>query len=148
MDVTRNKHVYSRRQFFPMLIQEALVIQQTIDGRMGGNLSALSELPHEQFRTIIPTLNPSYEILVRDEVVHAHNRHNEEEIALFPVQSDALIIFNEFNGLQAIGAIAQNLARQRRVDVEVVYPIVRQVFLALANSNIFLPKEPPAFEMP
>jgi hypothetical protein len=134
---------YSRRQFFPMLVQEFFVLLGTAKrGGSGCQLDELDQLPLEQFYAIKPVVNPEYEIFPQNGYVYARIRGSQESHELFPVNSDSVKIFNWFNGQRTIMEIAEYLAQEAESEADATIALVREVFLALTKRMICLPKDP------
>ena len=146
MSREKPQRTYSRRQFFPMLVHETIAAFEMARGTPVGHLSALQGLSAEQMGAVVPKCNAEFEIRVVDDIVYAHHRQTGNDVRLFPTDSDALVIFNTFNGHNSINMIVDLFVYQHGFERDAAYDLVRTVFLELAEHMVVLPRDPMATE--
>jgi hypothetical protein len=132
----------SRRDFWPALIEELLVIRDSVRGKPGFRLAGLSELPDERLAPIRPIVNPQYEILVEGEYVCCRAREKGETRRLFGTQKENVFAFNHFNGQHTLGTIGARLAQEMGWEEAQGFAHARDLFLALVERLVCVPEGP------
>jgi len=134
----------SRRQFFPMLIQELIVNIGATKGKLAYSLDELDKLPPEKIAVIRPMINPACQIRVINKHVCSQFRDppNSPITPHFPTTPEFLAVFNRFNGKQSIGEIAEIIANEHNWEAEDTFNFVRDLFLLLAKALVIVPQNP------
>lgn len=135
--------VTSRRDFWPALLQEAMVTIGSFRGGQGGRLSELGDLTDEQLAQVRPTVNPEYELFPDGEYICCKLKEGEATRKLFRMKKENLLAFNHFSGRYTLGEIGDRLAQQMGWDEAQGFAYARDLFLALVERMVCVPKDPP-----
>jgi hypothetical protein len=136
----------SRREFWPALLQEALVLVGSFRGRQGFRLSDIGNLPDEQLAQIKPIVNPEHEIFVEEGHVCSRAKKTGDTLELFPMERENLAVFNLFTGQHSLGQIGQRLAQDMGWEEAEGFGRARDLFLSLLNHLVCVPKDPLEFD--
>jgi hypothetical protein len=79
---------------------------------------------------------------MKEGYVTGKSPNSERSYKLFPVQSQALTVFNLFNGSTNIKDISLRLSEQTNWEPSRCFAYVRGVFLALVVAGLSHPKDP------
>jgi hypothetical protein len=131
-----------RRHFFKQFARESLTFVDEIRGIPQCRLSDLHKLPDNVVLNLIPQVCPGVQILVEDGQVRARIPGREESKTLFALEDPDLEIFNQFNGINTIAQVAQNLAGLHSCNPDDMLPRVRGLFFRLAQQSICVPGNP------
>ena len=131
-----------RRRFFKQLARESLTFVDEIRGIPQCRLSDLHKLPDDVVLKLVPQVCPGVQILVEDGQVRARIPGREALKGLFSLEDPALEIFNQFNGMNTIAQVAENLAQLHGPGVDEMLPRVRALFFRLAQQSICVPGNP------
>ena len=119
--------------------EERLLSQK---GMPSFRIEDLTSFDDEQLAEIWPIVNKSARISLNKGVVYAETSASVDPIPLFDVQSPALYIFNQFNGLQPMSEILPKVAQHTGWDEERTRETVRTVFLKLCEVRVCEPGNP------
>ncbi len=136
---------YSRRQFFPMLVQELIVnVQQVRQGKPAYTLENLGDLPDDKLAVIRPMISPLYRIRVVDGQVCSQFKDDADAPVRphFPTTPEYLAAFNRFNGRQSLQEIAGAVAAEFVWETDAAFRFTRDLFLALAAQGVVVPQNP------
>ncbi|MBN1933370.1 MAG: hypothetical protein JW934_01830 [Anaerolineae bacterium] len=133
----------SRRDFWPALLDEFRVFYGSVKGGRGGQLSQLRDLPDDQLAQVRPTLNPDYEIFVDQDFVCCRVRETGATRKLFQMKRESLAAFNQFTGRHTLTEIGAQLAQQMEWDEAAGFAYARDLFLALVDRLVCVPRDPP-----
>ena len=103
------------------------------------DLAAFSD---EEMETLLPVVNKKAVISLDKGVVYAETSAAADPIPLFKLDSPALFIFNQFNGMQTIAEINAKTAEHTGWDPERSCQTVRAVFLKLCEVRVCEPGNP------
>ena len=134
----------SRRQFFPMLIQELIVNLGATQGKLAYQLGELGNQPDEKLAIIRPMVNPAYQIRVIDGQICSQLKGDASATvqAHFPKTPENLAVFNRFNGKQTLREIADAVAKEYEWELDDAFRFVRDIFLILAVHLVVVPQNP------
>ena len=93
----------------------------------------------EQLDLIRPAVNSRAKISLVKEIVYAETSASVDPIPLFGMSSQALLIFNQFNGKQTFAEIIAKTAEQTGWDERRARETVRAVFLKLCEVRVCEP---------
>ncbi len=99
----------------------------------------LSSFDDDALGNIRPAVNRKAVISLENAVVYAGTSAAVDPIPLFPLNSPALYIFNQFNGMQPLSEIIGKVAEHTGWDEERTRRIVRSVFLKLCEVRVCEP---------
>jgi hypothetical protein len=137
------RFLYSRRAFWRALFQEVLVASGVLHGGRECRLEDLGRLPDDVLARIRPMVHPACEIFVDGEYVCSRSRQKAEAVKLFrnddTVNGAAL---GMFDGERTLGEVGACLAEARGQEEAWGFARARELFLALANSLICIPRDP------
>ncbi len=102
----------------------------------------LSSFDDGELSKLYPIVNKKASISLRKSVVYAETSADVDPIPLFDLDSPALYIFNQFNGMQTIGEINKRVAEHTGWDEEKTSETVRAVFLKLCEVRVCEPGNP------
>jgi len=136
---------YTRRRFFPMLLQELAVTMDTAKGKPGFALGDMSDLPDDQLRGLIPIMNPAHKIFTEKGFVCSRTPGKDEDIIhkLFPISTENLAVFNRLNGRHTLSEIGEMVARDLKWEQPDAFAHTRKLFCLLVSARVCLPKNPP-----
>jgi hypothetical protein len=109
----------------------------------GGNahrLSALGSLGDEVLGLLSPTLQPGCRIEEGEGLVWAQLSGARRPMVLFPADSPARSVFERFDGLTMIEALARTLAAEQEWTEAKAFAYVRGLFLHLMTLGVCVPK--------
>ncbi len=137
---------YTRRRFFPMLLQELAVTVDSAKGKPGFALGDMNDLPDDQLLGLIPIMNPEHKIFTEKGFVYSRSQGKDDEmiLKLFPITSENLAVFNRLNGQFTLGQIGEMVARDLKWEQPDAFAHTRKLFCLLVSARVCLPKNPPA----
>jgi len=129
----------SRRNFFPALLREVIVLFGMTKGGRGFQLSELGNLSDQQLAEVIPVLNPAFEIFVEQNHLWGREVKTGRTIKGFPLQPENISTFNLFNGQNNLGEIGRRVAEEMGWEESRGFAHARSVFLSLARHLVCVP---------
>ena len=99
----------------------------------------LAAYDEKSLASICPIVNRKARILLEKGMVLAETSASVDPLPLFGISSPALYIFNQFNGMQTIAEINDNVAEYTGWDSEKAARIVRAVFIKLCEVRVCEP---------
>ena len=132
----------SRRGMLAAAADAAEERLRTSQGMPSYRIEDLSSYDDEMLAGIVPSVNKKASISLNKGVVYAATSASVDPIPLFAIDSPALFIFNQFNGLQTIEEINRNVSEHTGWDEERTREIVRSVFLKLCEVRVCEPGSP------
>ncbi|HJW89097.1 MAG TPA: hypothetical protein VJ436_00505 [Anaerolineales bacterium] len=129
-----------RRLFLGTLLTEVLVASGEGRGGEGYKLAELGEWADADLALLIPGIANGCEISVEAGFVCGRLPNRRRSTRLFPVESHALSVFNQFDGQTPLGEAAACLARETECDLASSFAYTRGVFLWLVLAGVCLPK--------
>jgi len=97
----------------------------------------------EQLAEIKPILNPQYEILVEQNYICCRLDGTSKTRQLFRMTRENLATFNQFTGKRTLAEIGAQLARQMGWEESDGFAYARNLFLALVDRLVCVPRDPP-----
>ncbi len=132
----------SRRGMLAAAADAAEEKRRSSQGLPSFKIEDLSSFDDETLAGIIPAVNRKASISLNKGVVYAATSASVDPIPLFPLDSPALFIFNQFNGLQTVEEINRNVSGYTGWDEERTRETVRSVFLKLCEVRVCEPGSP------
>jgi hypothetical protein len=106
-------------------------------------LSTLRDLDDDELAKVRPMVNPEYEILVDREYVCCRLDGTTKPRKLFRMTQENLATFNLFTGQRDLAEIGAQLARQMSWETNDGFVYARDLFLALVDRLVCIPRDPP-----
>ena len=132
----------SRRGMLTAAADAAEERLRTSQGLPSYRIEDLCSYDDEMLAGIIPAVNRKASISLNKGVVYAATSASVDPIPLFGLDSPALYIFNQFNGLQTIEEINRQVAEHTGWDEDRTRETVRSVFLKLCEVRVCEPGSP------
>ncbi len=129
----------SRRRFFRRFAAESLAWLEEIGGRPQYSLMDLWELPRNELGLLVPQICEGVRIEPEAEIIRIGVPGKEVEVTLSSTVGLDLAIFNLFNGVNSIGAIADRLGASGQLTPEENFDQVRSLFLRLVRCGVCVP---------
>lgn len=130
----------NRRRLFSALFTELEVSAGKNEGGTAYKLADLGVWPDEQLYMLTPVVAAGCQISLQAGLVCGQPAGTEKPIPLFPVDSPALLAFNQFNGQTLLGEAARQLAQQQAWEEAHAFAYVRGLFLWLVLAGVCLPR--------
>ena len=137
--VTQMKISVSRRGLLAAAADAAEERHRSRNGLPSYRIEDLSTYSDEELADLFPIVNNKAKISLEKGTVYAETFAAVDPIALFDVNSPALFIFNQFNGLQPLSKICEKVAAHTGWEPEKARRIVRMVFLKLCEVRVCEP---------
>lgn len=119
--------------------EERIRSQEGIPSYRIEDLPALDE---DTFGALFPAVNKKAGISLSKGIVYAETSASVDPIPLFDLDSPALFIFNQFNGIQTMEEAVEKTAAYTGWDEERARETVRAVFLKLCEVRVCEPGRP------
>jgi hypothetical protein len=128
-----------RRKFLSGLLKEIHAYKENVDVHRSKKLSDLGSWSDADLYTVVPIVAPDSEWEVKEDNLCGITG-TRRRIILFSVQSPAFLVYNLFDGSNALDEIADTLSRQMGWDTEKAFAYTRGVFLSLVTVSLCQPK--------
>lgn len=129
----------SRRGIFTAAVDAAEEKSRSSQGAPSYVIENIAAFDAEQLSEILPAVNSRAKISLNKGIVYAETSASVDPIPLFDVQSDALFIFNQFNGRQPMKEVFVKVQNHTGWDAEKTQKTVRTVFLKLCEVRVCEP---------
>jgi hypothetical protein len=128
-----------RRKFLTGLLREMRAYKEKGDVHRSKKLSDLGNWSDEELYSVIPMIAPDSKWEVNENNLCGING-SKRRIILFSTQSPAFLVYNLFDGSNALDEIADTLSRQMDWPTEKSFAYSRGVFLSLVTIGLCQPK--------
>jgi len=129
----------TRRQFFSGLINEIRAFAHE-ENHPVYRLSDLGDMPNQDLVWVVPVLLPGGEISSKEGYVWGKAPAARNPVRLFPADSPAAFVLEQFNGERTIVDASRSLAVSAVWDKQRAFAYVRGVFLWLVLAKLYVPK--------
>ena len=129
----------TRRQFFSGLMNEVRAFAR-LEEHPVFRLCDLGDTPNQELAWIVPIQVPGGEIHTEQEFVWGKAPETPNAVRLFPANSPAYFVLEQFNGERTIVDTSRNLAEHTAWDKQRAFAYVRGVFLWLVLAKLFTPR--------
>lgn len=136
----------SRRGFWRALLNEALVLSDSLRGTPPFKLSELGGLSDNQLAQIKPIISPDYRIFVEQGRVCGREKRTGLVLKLFSIAKQNLLAFNLFDGKHKLGEIGERVSQEMDWDEAKGFAHTRGLFLSLVSRLVCVPKDPIEFD--
>jgi hypothetical protein len=134
--------ICNRRGFWRALLNEALVLSDSLRGTPPFKLSELGSLPDNQLAQIKPIVSPDYRIFVDQGHVCSRGKKSGLVLKLFPIAKQNLLAFNLFDGKHDLAEIGERVSQEMDWDEAKGFAHTRDLFLSLVRRLVCVPKDP------
>jgi hypothetical protein len=128
----------TRRQFFTGLVDEVKAFSQT-DDHPYFRLCDLGGMSNGELAFVIPFPLPGCEIVSQDGYIWGKPAQARTPIRLFPADSRASYVLQQFDSKKNISDASRSLAIQAGWDKQRAFAYVRGVFLWLVLARLYAP---------
>ena len=129
----------SRRGMFSAAADAAAERKRSRAGLPSYRIEDLTEFDVAQFSELYPAVNRKAKISLEKGIVCAETSAAVDPIPLFPLDSPALVVFNQFNGEQPMSEVFVKVQQYTGWDEEKTRSFVRAVFLKLCEVRVCEP---------
>lgn len=129
-----------RGRLFSALFTEINVYSGKNEGGTAYKLADLGLWPDEKLYMLTPVVAEGCKISLQGGMVYGQPSGTSKPIQLFPVDSPALSVFNQFNGQTLLGEVSRALAHEQGWEVDMAFAYVRGLFLWLVLAKVCAPK--------
>jgi len=130
----------TRRQFFAGMVTEVRAFSQT-EAHPYYRLCDLGELPDADLAHTVPVPLPGSEVFTEEGYIWGRAAEAKNPVRLFPADSPANYVLQQFSTENSIVAAGRNLAVHTQWDKQRAFAYVRGVFLWLALARLYVPKD-------
>lgn len=135
----RMKIRVSRRGILRAAADAAEERRRSRNGLPSFRIEDLTKFSDQEMAEISPVVNRKAKISLADGVVYAETSSSVEPVPLFPVNSPALFVFNQFNGEQTMAEVIRKVSEHTGWDGEKSRDAVRMIFLKLCEVRVCEP---------
>ena len=132
----------SRRGMFSAAADAAVERKRSRAGLPSYRIEDLTKFDDQQFSELYPIVNHNAKISLEKGMVCAETSAAVDPIPLFPLDSPALFVFNQFNGEQPMSEVFVKVQKHTGRDEEWTRSFVRAVFLKLCEVRVCEPGRP------
>ncbi len=129
----------TRRQFFSGLMNEVRAFARSEDHPVY-RLSDLGDMPDAELAFVVPTLLPGSETVEQEGFIWGNAPGTRRGVRLFPAESAARFVLEQFDGQRSIVDASRKLAGQLGWEKQRAFAYVRGVFLWLVLAKLCAPK--------
>lgn len=129
----------TRRQFFAGLMNEVRAFAHSEEQPVY-RLSDLGDMPDAELAFVVPVLLPGSEVAEREGFMWGKAPGGRNGVRLFPADSAARFVQEQFDGQRSIVEASRNLAGQFGWEKQSAFAYVRGVFLWLVLAKLCAPK--------
>ncbi len=129
----------SRRGMFFAAADAAAERKRSRAGLPSYRIEDLTEFSDEQLSELYPAVNRRAKISLEKGMVCAETSAAVDPIPLFPLDSPALFVFNQFNGVQPMSEVFVKVQQHTGWDEGNTRSFVRAVFLKLCEVRVCEP---------
>jgi hypothetical protein len=131
---------YSRRELFGLATTALKVSQDEERGIPGFTLASLGKAPDDYLAQVVPVIAPDCRISVADGWVWGQMPNDKCPKKLFLAKTAVIYAFNQFNGINDLGAASHHLAQEMDANEAHAFALVRSLFLHLIQHRVCLPR--------
>lgn len=129
----------SRRGMFSAAADAAAEQRRSRAGLPSYRIEDLTDFDDERFSELYPIVNRRAKISLEEGMVYAETSAVTDPFPLFPLDSPALFVFNQFNGEQPMSEVFVKVQQHTGWDEERTRSFVRVVFLKLCEVRVCEP---------
>jgi len=131
----------NRRDFFRLLLGEAVVFFEEILGVQHKRTSEIASLPDALFLRIVPVRVRGCELCTRDGELLVRHADKTDYVVVAEANRANSMLVNAFDGKISLGEAVVRLAALTGWDQATCVTHTRQLFIALVTERVFLPRK-------